>query len=212
LFDLDGTLIDSVGDLAAAVNRLLAELGRAPLQIDQVRPMIGDGVAKLVERALAASPGAPVDLEPSVARYVEFYEASPADRTILYPGVAETLEVLDGQGYSLAVCTNKPERVTHAVLEAFEIDHYFERVYGGDSLPFRKPDPRVVGLIRAELNRSPGKTLFIGDSEVDADTAEAAGVRFVLMTYGYRRVPLTEIPRMAALDNFADLPVLLAGS
>jgi phosphoglycolate phosphatase len=211
LFDLDGTLIDSVGDLTAAINRLLAELGRAPLDVAQVRPMIGDGVGNLVEQVLAASPGGPADHEAAVARYVEFYEGSPADRTVMYPGVPETLEALHGRNYSLVVCTNKPERVTRAVLKALGIDQCFARVYGGDSLPVRKPDPRVIGLICAELHRSSDKTLFVGDSEVDAATAQAAGVPFVLMTYGYHRVPLAEIPRLAVLDNFADLPGYLDG-
>ncbi|HTJ65790.1 MAG TPA: phosphoglycolate phosphatase [Alphaproteobacteria bacterium] len=211
LFDLDGTLIDSVGDLSVAINRLLAELGRAPLEIAQVRPMIGDGVGKLVERALAASIGGPVDIETAVARYVALYEAAPADRTIVYPGVAETLAVLAGQGYRSVVCTNKPERLSRAVLGALGIDQYMAGVVGGDSLPWRKPDPRVIAATLERFGGAAGEALFVGDSEVDGACAESAGVPFALMTYGYHRVPLAEIPRLAALDNFADLPALLAG-
>jgi phosphoglycolate phosphatase len=209
LFDLDGTLVDSVGDLTAAINGLLTEHGRAPLTVDEVRPMVGDGVGVLVQRALAARPGPEIDLDTAVARYVALYEASPSANTLVYPGVVEALEVLDAQGYSLIVCTNKPERLTHAVLKALGLDRYFARVYGGDSLPWRKPDPLVIHTILAELRVTPPRALFIGDSEVDAACAEAAGVPFALMTYGYHRVPIAEIPRMATLDSFGELLLLL---
>jgi phosphoglycolate phosphatase len=210
LFDLDGTLIDSVGDLTAAVNKLLAELGRSPLAIEQVRSMVGDGVGKLVERALVASPGTPVDLDAAIARYVGLYEASPADRTIVYPGVVDTLAALAGQGHRSIVCTNKPERVSHSVLGALGIDRYLAGVVGGDSLPWRKPDPRVIEGTLERFGGIAAEAVFIGDSEVDAACAAAAGLRFILMTYGYHRVPLDEIPRLAALDAFGDLPGLLA--
>jgi phosphoglycolate phosphatase len=209
LFDLDGTLIDSVGDLTAAINKLLAELGRSPLAIDQVRPMIGDGVGKLVERALVVSPGAPVDQEAAVTRYVDLYEASPAERTIVYPGVVETLEALAGHGHRSIVCTNKPERVSQAVLAALGIDRHLAGIVGGDSLPWRKPDPRVIAATLERFGGVASDAVFIGDSEVDAACAAAAGIRFLLMTYGYHRMPLDQIPRVAELADFRDLPLML---
>jgi phosphoglycolate phosphatase len=209
LFDLDGTLVDSVGDLTAAINGLLTEHGRTPLTIDEVRPMIGDGVGVLVQHALAARPGPAIDLDTAVARYVALYEASPAVHTLIYPGVIQTLATLAEQGYPLVLCTNKPERVTAAVLKALGIAGLFVRVFGGDTLPWRKPDPRVIAAILKEFGVKPENALFVGDSEVDASTAEAAGVPFALMTYGYHRVPIAEIPRMATLDSFAELIPLL---
>jgi len=212
LFDLDGTLIDSVGDLTAAINGLLVETGRAPLEIGEVRPMIGDGVGVLVQRALAARPGAPIDPESAVARYVALYEASPAAHTLVYPGVVETLATLAELGYLLVVCTNKPERVSGALLKVLGMAELFTRVFGGDTLPWRKPDPRVIEAIAKEFGVDPADALFIGDSEVDAACAEAAGVPFALVTYGYHRVPIADIPRMAVLDTFGQLVSLLTQS
>jgi phosphoglycolate phosphatase len=209
LFDLDGTLVDSVGDLTAAINGLLTENGRTPLTIDEVRPMIGDGVGILVKRALEARPGEAIDIDVAVARYVALYEASPAAHTLIYPGVIETLAVLAERGYPLVVCTNKPERVSGALLKVLGIGGLFSRVFGGDSFPWRKPDPRVIAAILNEFGLKAADVLFIGDSEVDAACAEAAGVPFALMTYGYHRVPIVQIPRMATLDSFGELVPLL---
>jgi phosphoglycolate phosphatase len=209
LFDLDGTLVDSVGDLTAAINGLLVEQGRTPLTVDEVRPMVGDGVGILVQRALEARPGPAIDLDAAVARYVALYEASPAAHTLIYPGVIETLAALAELGYPLVVCTNKPERVSGALLKVLGMSGLFTRVFGGDTLPWRKPDPRVIEAILKEFGVKPADVLFIGDSEVDAATAEAAGVPFALMTYGYHRVPIAEIPRMSTLDSFGELLPLL---
>ena len=209
LFDLDGTLVDSVGDLTAAVNGLLSELGRPSLAIDEVRPMIGDGVGVLVRRALAARPGPEIDPDTAVTRYLALYEASPSAHTLIYPGVVETLATLAELGYPLVVCTNKPERVSGALLQALGIAGLFTRVFGGDSFPWRKPDPRVIGAILKEFALSAADALFVGDSEVDAACAEAAGVPFALVTYGYHRVPVVEIPRTATLGTFGELVPLL---
>lgn len=210
LFDLDGTLVDSVGDLTAAINGLLTELGRAPLAIDEVRPMIGDGVGILVQRALAARPGGAIDPDMAVARYVAHYEASPSRHTVIYPGVVETLATLAERGYPLIVCTNKPERVSGTLLKALGIGGLFVRVFGGDSLPWRKPDPRVLSAILDEFKVAATNALFVGDSEVDAGCAKGAGVPFALVTYGYHRIPIAEIPRSVMLETFGGLVPLLA--
>jgi phosphoglycolate phosphatase len=145
-----------------------------------------------------------------VARYVTLYEASPSAHTLIYPGVIETLATLAEQGYSLVVCTNKPERVTGALLKVLGISGLFTRVFGGDTLPWRKPDPRVIEAILEEFGAKAPSTLFVGDSEVDAACAQAAGVPFAFMTYGYHRVPVAEIPRTATLDTFGELVPLLS--
>ena len=212
LFDLDGTLIDSLGDLRTALNVLLGELGRPSLAVADVRPMIGDGVAKLVERALVARPGDDIALSAAVARFLEIYEAAPATLTRPYPGAADTLARLVEAGIRLAVCTNKPERVTLLVLRTLGLDRYFDRIVGGDSLPWRKPDRRLVASILDGFGIGGKDALFVGDSEVDAATAEAAGVRFVLMTNGYRRGPIEAIPHDAALDRFTALIPLVLGA
>jgi phosphoglycolate phosphatase len=211
IFDLDGTLIDSAGDLCVALNALLAEFGRAPLTLSAVRPMIGDGVGMLVDRGLAARPGAPVDRDRAVARFLEIYRGAPAARTTLYPGVAETLGRLAQSGATLALCTNKPEAITRVVLGALGLDGFFSRIVGGDTLPWRKPDPRPLTTIVEACGATAEAVLFVGDSEVDAAAAAAAGIPFVLMTYGYHRSPVATIACRAALDHFADLiPLAMA--
>jgi phosphoglycolate phosphatase len=210
LIDLDGTLIDSIGDIHAAVNHMLAEQSQDPLALPDVRRMVGDGAAVLIERVMAARPALGLDASAALQRYLELYEAEPLGLTQLYPGVAETLDRLRARGYRLAVCTNKPERPSRAILESFGLADRFERIVGGDSLPWRKPDRRMLDSIMADLGESIATTVLVGDSEVDAAAAAAAGMPFVLMSYGYRRGPVETIECRAALDDFADLAALFA--
>jgi phosphoglycolate phosphatase len=205
LIDLDGTLIDSIDDIHAAVNRMLAEQGQAPLDLPEVRHMVGDGAAVLIERVLAARPALGLDPGTALERYLELYEAEPLGLTRLYPGVAATLDRLRERGLRLAVCTNKPERPSRAILESFGLVDRFERIVGGDTLPWRKPDRRMLDSILADLGESTATAVLVGDSEVDAAAAAAAELPFVLMSYGYRRGPVETIPCRAALDDFADL-------
>ena len=209
IFDLDGTLIDSVGDISAAVNRMLGELDQAPLALEEVRAMVGDGAGSLVDRVLAARPGIAIDATAALARYLALYDANPLGLTRLYPDVAETLELLQRRGLRLALCTNKPERASRVILESFGLADRFERIIGGDSLPWRKPDPRVLEAIIAALGEAAEATALVGDSEVDAATAAAAGIPFILMSYGYRRGPVETIACQAALDRFDALADLV---
>ena len=205
LFDLDGTLIDSAGDLHHAVNSMLAALGREPLSLAQVIGMIGNGVPTLVTRALAARPGAPVGHDDAMALFNAAYDAAPTALTRPYPGVVETLERLATTGRTLAVCTNKHEASARRILADLGLARYFDHLVAGDSLPFRKPDPRVLTETLARLGLAAGDAWMVGDSEVDAATAEAAGVDFVLLTYGYHHGPVEQIPARHRLDHFADL-------
>jgi phosphoglycolate phosphatase len=209
VFDLDGTLVDSVGDLHRALNLTLAECGCQPLALGQVRTMIGDGVGQLIARALVAT-GCRVDPKVAVQRYLAHYEADPTACTSVYPGVRSTLETLRSQGKTLAVLTNKLTRSTELVLEQLALAPYFARVVSGDSLPYRKPDPRALLDIVEGFGVRPDTSLMVGDSEVDAETAQAARVPFVLMTYGYHRIPPAEIVSAAALADFAALLRLIA--
>ncbi len=205
IFDLDGTLIDSAGDVHSAVNRMLRHNGRPPLSLAEVKTMIGDGAAKLIERALAARPGAPVELADAVGQFLGFYEAHATVFTTVYPDVPETLARLGTMGIPLAICTNKPERPTAQVLEALGLAQYFAHVVGGDTMPWRKPDPRVLTSLIEARGLPVSETLMVGDSEVDAGTAHAAGVPFVLMTYGYHRGPVQDIPSAMMRDDFGGL-------
>jgi phosphoglycolate phosphatase len=210
VFDLDGTLVDSLADLQRALNLTLAEFRCGPLALPKVQSMVGDGVGQLVARALEAT-GCEADPQEAVARYLAHYEADPVAHTQLYPGVRATLEGLRQEGIPLAVLTNKLARSTQLVLERLDLARYFARVVSGDSLEFRKPDPRVLLAVLAAFGARPAESLMVGDSEVDADTAHAAGVPFVQVTYGYHRAPLEQIPSAAKLADFAALGGWVAG-
>ena len=209
IFDLDGTLIDSAGDLHRSVNALLAEHSREPLPLPEVRKMIGDGVSQLVSRAFAARSLQPEDLGKEVRRYLEIYAASPVDLTETYDGVRETLADLSARGVEMTVCTNKPERLSVDILERLDLAKHFKAVVGGDTHPFRKPDPRMLTELLARFAAKRESAFLIGDSEVDAAAAEAANVRFVLMTYGYRRGPVEQIHHHRVFDRFAEIAQLV---
>ena len=209
VFDLDGTLVDSLGDLQRALNLTLAEFHCGPLTLARVQSLVGDGVGQLVSRALEAA-GCKADVHEALARYLAHYDADPVAHTQVYPGVRATLEAFRREGIALAVLTNKLSRSTQLVLERLELARYFSRVVSGDSLGFRKPDPRVLLAVLADFSAPAAESLMVGDSEVDADTARAAGVPFVQVTYGYHRAPLEEIPSAARLADFTALRALVA--
>lgn len=211
VFDLDGTLVDSAPDLAEASNRLLAELGRAPVALPLVRPMIGDGVRRLVERVIAMTGGLPpqTDWEALTRRFLALYEPIVARATRPYPGVAETLPRIAGLGLALAVCTNKPERASRALLRALGLEGLFAAVVGGDSAPARKPDPRHLLFTLDQIGIAAARAVFVGDNEHDVATARAAGVPIVLVGYGYCRTPIAELKPDAAIAGFAALHDLL---
>ena len=187
IFDLDGTLIDSIGDIRAALNHVLTAHGRPKLDIDAVRAMTGDGIAMLVERGFAAT-GAisdPTTLDAAVRDALAAYTARPTAQTFTYPGVVEALEAFRAAGLRMAICTNKAEALTHLVLHELGLAPFFGTVIGGDSLPQRKPDPEPVLACLVGLDVAPQETLFVGDSRNDVLSARAAGLPVVLIPSGY---------------------------
>jgi phosphoglycolate phosphatase len=209
VFDLDGTLVDSAPDLRAALNEMLRERGRPPLTLGQVRDMIGDGAPALVARALAASRAEPGEAASALPRFLQLYEADATRLTRPYPAVPETLASLRRCGYRTAICTNKPQHATFAVLEGLGLLPLFDEVAGGDRFPVKKPDPgHLLGLIGVVGARAEAAAM-IGDSENDAAAARAAGLPLVLMRYGYARAELETLAADALLDDFADLPAAL---
>jgi phosphoglycolate phosphatase len=210
VFDLDGTLIDSAPDLHAALNRLMEMLGRRKLELTEVILMVGDGVPVLVRRALEATGGVPDEFDEILQAYHSIYGSAVADLTKPFPGVLETLQELHGRGHRMAVCTNKPEAATHAILEALGLTRFFSAVAGGDSLPVRKPDPgHLLGTLEM-LGSTPNRAVMIGDSHNDIQVAIEARVRSIAVSYGYRRQPVEELGADIIVDNFPDIPVALA--
>lgn len=187
MFDLDGTLVDSVPDLAAAVDQMLAARGRPPAGIERVREWVGNGSPVLVRRALAGSIAHEgVDDAEAASALQDFLRAYDGshEATTVYPGVSELLQWLRSRGVRLALITNKPERFIAPLLEKKGLGS-FDWVIGGDTLPVKKPDP--AGLIRVmyEAGVDPQYSLFVGDSRNDVRAARAAGVKVVAVSYGY---------------------------
>ncbi len=205
IFDLDGTLVDSAPDIHAAANALLNAVGYPPLPYEQVKSFIGNGIPKLVERVMRVShidhtPERHADL---VARFTDLYSIQPATKSALYPNVDATLEYLDAQGFTLGVCTNKDRDLSIQVLKGLGIGGFFSSVIGGDSLPQRKPD--AAPLLECARQLGADEFIYVGDSEVDAATAEAAKAAFVLFTEGYRKTPVEKRSHDFAISDFSDL-------
>jgi phosphoglycolate phosphatase len=206
VFDLDGTLVDSVMDLRAALNEVLRERGHRALSPVEVKHMIGDGVPTLVARALAASGADPAEASMALPRFLEIYEANPTQLSRPYPGVPETLTTLRRRGYRTAVCTNKPQQATLAVMQGLDLLPLFDGIAGGDRFLVRKPHPGHLLQLIAELGARPGASAMIGDNENDAAAAHGAAVPLVLMRYGYARVDPVSLAADALLDQFCELP------
>jgi phosphoglycolate phosphatase len=181
VFDLDGTLIDSARDIAVSASELVTSLGGRALDLDEVTTMIGDGAGVLVRRALDAG-GVDPDTPGALGRFLEIYDRHLLDTTAPYPGVRETLSLLASRA-RLAVLTNKPQVHSERVLAALDLLPYFERVIGGDAGRGKKPDPS--GMLELVIGVRPSRTILVGDSPVDYETAQAAGSAFAWARYGF---------------------------
>jgi phosphoglycolate phosphatase len=190
VFDLDGTLVDSVPDLHAALDRLAARLGLAPYGRAEVTAMIGDGVRVLVERALAAR-GLPFD-EAALAIYSDDYTAHAAVETRPFPGIEPALAELEAAGWRLALCTNKPAAATAALLDRLGLAGRFAAVGGGDSFPMRKPDPGHLLATIAAAGGVPGQAVMIGDHRNDVLAARGAGLPCLFAGWGYGAPAMAE--------------------
>jgi phosphoglycolate phosphatase len=206
VFDLDGTLIDSAPDIHAIGNRVLEQVGAPPITLDETRGFVGGGAAVFVARMRAARDIAESEQTRLLAAFLDLYEGA-VDLTRPYPDVPEVLESLRSAGVRLGICTNKPLRPAQMVLRHLRLDGYFDIVIGGDSLPMQKPDPSPLHATFDALRTV--TRLYVGDSEVDAETARRAEVPFLLFTEGYRRTPAADLPAVANFGAYADLPGLI---
>ena len=186
--DLDGTMLDTVEDLAIAVNHMLDELSLKPLELELVRTFVGKGLANLVERSVREALGSEPDAA-LLARAMPIYQASydrvNGQTTTIYPGVPEGLEALAAAGYPLACITNKSARFTGPLLERIGFARYFSIVISGDTLEKRKPDPLPLTHVAGHFGVPTGEMLMIGDSINDAQAARAAGCPIFCVSYGY---------------------------
>lgn len=207
-FDLDGTLIDSVPHIHHAVALALAELDLPTITLQETPGFVGRGLPILCERVLAHV-GADAALQQALYdRTMVHYVHTPSDPSQLYPGALAALDALKAAGHRLTLCTNKPFAATETALRDIGLTSYFDVVLGGDSLETRKPAPQM--LFAALDGCDPAQALYIGDSETDCETAQAAGVRFVLYTEGYRKSPPEALPHVAQFSHWDALPDIVA--
>jgi phosphoglycolate phosphatase len=188
MIDLDGTLADTIPDLAEAANRMLRELGRPALALTLLRTFVGKGIPKLVERSLAGALEESVDgglLEQALPIFERCYAEENGRHTVVFPGVREGLRQLRDMQLPLACVTNKAERFTRALLEQLGLARSFEQVIAGDTLPQKKPDPQPLLHACRGFGIAPGDMLMIGDSANDVEAARAAGCPVFCVEYGY---------------------------
>ncbi len=209
-FDLDGTLLDTIGDIAVALNHALGTIGRGPLTDKQVHPMVGRGLRVLIARALEATGGGSPDMvEPLFLLAVDHYADNASEFSRPYPGVIDALTTLSAQGYRLAVCTNKVERIARLVLDQLGMTHFFAAIVGGDTTLTLKPDPAPLHAMIAQAGG--GRTLFVGDSDNDIIAAKAAGVANVAVSFGYVGGDPAELGADALIAGFDELVELVEG-
>ena len=208
MVDLDGTMVNTLGDFAEALNRMLADLQLPAIAPQAIEHMVGKGSEHLI-RCVLAHVGAPdaASLYPQAwQRYEHHYLAINGRFADVYPGVREGLQALKARGLRLACLTNKPLSFTLPLLAAKGLDGFFDCVFGGDSFERKKPDPMPRLKTCEALGTAPARTLMVGDSSNDAQAARAAGCPVVLMTYGYNHgQPIAAVPAAAHLDSLAQL-------
>jgi phosphoglycolate phosphatase len=207
-FDLDGTLVDTSGDLAVALNHALGTIGRGPVPVEQVQRMVGRGAKVMLTRALTATGGAEPEL---IARLfpilIEHYADNIAVQSRPYPGAVEALDALAARGVRLAVCTNKLERLARQLLDELGLSSRFAAIVGGDSTDALKPDPTPL---HAMIDRAGGgRSLFVGDSDNDILAARAAGVPSVAVSFGYVEGDPADLGADALIGGFHELVPLI---
>jgi phosphoglycolate phosphatase len=213
LVDLDGTLVDSVPDLAYCVDAMMEQLGRAPHGELRVRDWVGNGVERLVRRALVGQlDGEPdeSDFKRAYPLFLGLYAENTSKRSVLYPGVREGIDLLKAAGYRLGCVTNKAARFTEPLLKDLGIRDDFSIVISGDTLPKKKPDPAPLLHAAHFFGCRPEDALMIGDSVSDVTAARAAGFQIVCMSYGYNHgVDIREAGPDAVIDSLVDIQPLL---
>lgn len=211
IFDLDGTLVDSVPDLALSINQMLEALNMSTYPTETIRSWVGNGAAVLTQRALSGSIEICPNLDKTLAEkalsiFLNYYNQNVCVGTCLYPNVKETLETLRNQGFRLAIVTNKPKPFVQPILEKFGIQDLFELVIGGECLPKRKPDPIQLEYTCEKLSVEASKCVMIGDSKNDIYAAKAANIESIGLTYGYNHgEDIKSQGASVVFDHFADI-------
>jgi phosphoglycolate phosphatase len=212
IWDLDGTLIDSAADLTAVLNELLLEHGSGALPEAAVRPMIGDGAARLVERAFAAA-GTPLGVEKrdtTVRRFLRLYGENPVRDTRRFDGALAVMDRLTRAGCVHGICTNKPHAIATVILERLGFTERTAALVGGDSTPHSKPHPAPLLSCLRQLGVSRDHALMIGDSAMDVRAARSAGLAVIVVGFGYSRAPTRSLGADAVVERLDQLPAVIA--
>ena len=214
-FDLDGTLVDSVPDLAEALRMTLVDLGKEPVTNEEVRNWIGNGVEIMVKRALSRNIIIDPELDNELyliarMRFDEHYQNNGASKTQVYPGVLQTIKVLKNAGFTLGIVTNKPEQFIPNILADLKLAEYFTDIIGGDTLATNKPSPEGLQFLQQKHQLATQNMLMVGDSKNDILAAQNAAIASVGLTYGYNYgEPIASSNPSAVSNNFSDLLSLL---
>ncbi|MEI6485766.1 MAG: phosphoglycolate phosphatase [Sphingomonadales bacterium] len=212
LFDLDGTLVDTAPDLAAAMNHVLAAHGRPAVSIDSVRGLVGHGARALIARGLAATGAAMPELvEPSMPLFLQHYAANIAVGSRPFSGVEAALDALSAAGCTLAICTNKPTHLAHALVDALGWQGRFAAVIGQTSVPAPKPDAGHVFATLAAAGGEAATAAFVGDSATDVNAARNAGLPVVAVSFGYTDTPARQLGADVVIDHYDELLPALRG-
>jgi phosphoglycolate phosphatase len=211
IFDLDGTLVDSRLDLAHSVNATRAHMGMGPLEFEKVYSYVGNGAPLLMRRALGEA-ATETEVEEALEFFLEYYREHVLDCTTLYPGVGESLRRLTEAGKRMAVLTNKPVRMSRMIVEGLEVGPYFFRVYGGNSFDFKKPHPIGIETLMREAGCDRLRTLMVGDSSVDVETARNAEVKCCGVTWGFQPETLCDPAPDLMVDRMEQLADWVLGA
>ena len=209
VFDFDGTLVESAIGMATCINKMLGELNRPALEVNEVEAMVGQGIYVTIEKAMKKTGAAPQDLSAYVDRFKTLYNQQPVEETPLYPNAFSTLEKLASDGHIIALCTNKAYDATVRLCEGLNIAHFFTAIAGGDTYSVRKPNPEHLLRLLNEIGGTTDRAVMIGDSINDIECANAAQVCSIAVTYGYTKTPPDELGATYLVDGLDEIPEAL---
>lgn len=207
VFDLDGTLVHTAADLVGTLNAILAREEMEPVSYETAVSYVGSGARVLIQRAFAAQGRdlPPETLERLFSDFIAYYTDHIVDQSAAYPGVEASLDRFEAEGWRLAICTNKSEAPALKLMSLLKLDQRFAAITGADTFGFRKPDPRHLTETIRKAGGDPARAIMVGDSATDVDTALAAGIPVVAVTFGYSPKPVAELGAHRLIDRYDDL-------
>ncbi|HEY9580632.1 MAG TPA: HAD family hydrolase [Rhizorhapis sp.] len=205
-FDLDGTLLDTSGDLAAAVNYTLAQIGRPPFSVEEIKPLVGRGAKVMLERGLEVSGGSSDELmQKYLPVLLEYYGENLARHSEAYPGLMDAMDELHARGIKLAICTNKYERFATALIDQMGLTQRFDAIIGGDTMGPGKSKPHAAPIEEMIQRCGGGRTVFLGDSINDTMAAKNAGIPSIAVSFGFLMQPIEELMADLVIHHYDEL-------